>query len=58
MDNRTDVANAKEPGCEEIPQSHIDQDQLEQPGVVKQMYDGWLGALFEKDIEEKRSGAE
>lgn len=58
MDNRTDGDKMEELGRDGIPQSRIDQDQIEQPGVVSQMYDGWLDRLFEKDIEEKRASTE
>ncbi len=55
MDIRTDRDKMEELGRDGIPQSRIDQDQIEQPGVVGQMYDGWLDRLFEKEIEEKRA---
>lgn len=58
MNNRTDGDKMETLGRDGIPQSNIDQDELEQPGVVGQMYNGWLGQLFEKDIEEKRSSAD
>lgn len=58
MDNRTDEEKMAKCDGDGIPQSRIDQDQLEQPGVVGQMYNGWLGQLFAKEIDEKRASAE
>ena len=58
MEQRTDTAEPAEPDTGNIPESHIDQDELEKPGVVDQMYGGWLDRLFEKDIDQKRASAD